>query len=108
MTPRTGIHLHATTPDLHGHARFRGADIAGTRGPWSSDRGGVYARGKTGRARHEVAADAGGIAGRAARHSRADADDIEDAGSAGAISRASGGRGGGRGLWHDPAKGYSR
>src|ERR1700716_996140 len=102
---RTSKH-HAAAPDLHGHARFRGADAAGPGGPWPRDRGGLYPRGKTRRARHEAAGDAGRAGGAAARDSRADATDAEDAGSPPGISRAQCRCGCRRHLWHDPAENH--
>src|SRR3954471_6344415 len=64
----------AASPHLHGHARVRGADAAGTGSARPRDRGRLYPRAEAGRARHEAASDTGRTGSAAPRHSRADAD----------------------------------
>ena len=44
--PATLTVLHAAAPDLHGHARFRGADADRARRARARDRGGLYPRAK--------------------------------------------------------------
>src|SRR5438128_207298 len=99
MTITESVPLHAASLDLHGHARFRGADAARTRRSWPRDRGRVHPRAEAGWTPWPaVAADARRAGGAAARHSRADAVYTQDAAGAGGISRAQRGRRRGRRL----------
>ena len=96
---------NVSSPDLHGHARFRGADADRARRRRARHRGGLYARGQAGRtARARSGADAGRARGARARLAGADAGDAQKRRGGCRVPRPQRRCGGGGRLWPDPAR----